>query len=367
MKRIHRIGLRVVLLALSSVVGLSLVELVVRQTGFVSGRQWGPVSEVVRQDFSSFSERLDLSKAYFYTFDRIVTDRISRLTVTYPDETRRTYEFEKPADAFRVVAVGDSNTELWSTPGYRNYTDFLRERLAARLETSVEVLPLGVSGYNTWQQRHYFSDHFSGLRGDVLLLQLSPNDIDVVVARPRTDEPFHLAGINGPLPAVVVNGLSGGSKSWPDYDVLSFACAQPDLSGAPFGAEVLWIVGHLWQRHVRKDPFGGLVAVEANDELDRATGWFRDHAERKGMTLVAVVFPRLAAGASQAESRLIVDVLRRHDILTLDLRAALTADVDPEDVRIDALHPNVEGHRLAADAVFEFLERHGALTKTSGR
>ena len=79
------------------------------------------------------------------------------------------------------------------------------------------------------------------------------------------------------------------------------------------------------------------------------------------MTLVAVVFPRLGEGASQAESGLIVYVLERHDILTLDLRSALTADVDPADIRVDILHPDVEGHRLAADAIFEFLERHGAL------
>jgi lysophospholipase L1-like esterase len=367
MKRWRRLLIRLVLVAVSVLVCLALAEIGLRLTGFVRDRQWGPVSEVVKQKPSSFSERIDPTRPYLYDFDRIVTDRRSEVTITLPDESRRTFPFAKPPDTFRAIAVGDSLTELWRTPGYRNYTDFLRERLAARSGKRVEVLPLGVGGYNPRGERHWYEERFEGLEGDLLLLQLCPNDIDVVVARPRDAETFDVEGFRGPLPAAVRNGLRGGSKSWPDYDVLNFACAEPDFSRTPLGSRVLWLVGHLWRRYVRGDPYGGLTAVEANDELSEAIAWFRDHAKRKGMRLLAVVFPRLAAGSRQTEARLLLEVLARNGVPAVDLRAALTGEVDPADVRVDSLHPNADGHRRAADAVIEDLERRGWLGASSGR
>jgi lysophospholipase L1-like esterase len=85
------------------------------------------------------------------------------------------------------------------------------------------------------------------------------------------------------------------------------------------------------------------------------------------MDLVALVFPRLTSGSSQTEARLLIDALSRYQVPTVDLRAALTEDVAPTDVRIDSLHPNAEGHRRAADAVFEFIEGRGRPGGTSGR
>ena len=135
----------------------------------------------IQRNSGYFSPTLNPDSPLYYTFSGFETDGKGSLAVHYPDNRLRKFSFRKPADTFRVVAVGDSLTEEWNLPGFVNYTDFLRSAVAKELPgRKVEVLPLGVGGYNTWQEMHFYRDGWRQIQTDVLLLECCSNDADVM-------------------------------------------------------------------------------------------------------------------------------------------------------------------------------------------
>ena len=205
--------------------GGGLAELAVRISG--AGAE-GPVVEyVVERHSSLFSPRLDPSDPLFYTFDGIRAER-DRLAIAYPDHRFRDFAWVPEPGTYRIAAVGDSLTEQWGIPGYANYTNFLEDLLKERVGTGrAEVLPLGVGGYTTWQERQLFERCLLRLEANLLLLQYCPNDGDVMRLRPRPP------------------GAAVPAKAWPAYEIVGERFGRPDYARSAIGplhSRLLWLL-----------------------------------------------------------------------------------------------------------------------------
>ena len=295
------------------------------------------VRYTIQRNSGLFSPTLDDSSPLFYTYDGIQFDG-KHIKIRYPDRRSRIVPLVKPEGTFRIAAVGDSLTEQWGLPGYANYTNYLEELLEKRLPgRNHEVLPLGIGGYTTWQQRHYFERYLSRLETDVLLLQYCANDGDVMTLRLR--EP------GAPVP----------ENEWPAYEIAGERFGRPDYSVSAIGpihSRLLWLIRH---RLSSSPALYGHHQVAGNDQQRKALVWFRDLAAARKIPLLVAIFPRLDDSYPQPESRYIKKLLSNLGIDHFDVLLALKASGPLTRLARDRYHPTNEGHRLVARAILDHL------------
>jgi len=319
-----------------------LAEIALRFIGL--GSREPIVSYTIRRSSPLFSPELDASSPLFYTYAGIRVEG-ERLSISYPGrKTDRVVALARPPGTFRIAAVGDSLTEEWGIPGYANYTDFLEKRLNEHLSgKTAEVLPLGVGGYNTWQERHFFERYLTRLETDVLLLQYCANDGDVMRLHPR--EP------GAPVPAY----------EWPSHAIVGERFGRPDYSTSAIGpvhSRLLWLIGR------RRTSFPGLDGyrqVAGNGEQREALIWFRELAAVRKIPLLVVIFPLLDDRYPQPESRYIQKLLASLGIDHCDVLPALKEHGSLAALARDVYHPTNEGHRIVAGAIFRRLQDSGLL------
>jgi lysophospholipase L1-like esterase len=296
----------------------------------------------IQRNSGYFSPTLNPDSPLFYTFSGFETDGKTSLAVHYPDNRLRRFSFRKPARTFRVVALGDSLTEEWNLPGFVNYTDFLRNAAKRELPgQKVEVLPLGVGGYNTWQEMNFYRDRWQRLQTDVLLLECCPNDADVMTLKKRNP--------NQPCP----------NNEWPEYELVGTRVGQPDFShnGVDFlQSRLLW---RLKDHSTTSPSLNGGVQLPGNDEQRMAFIWFRDNARDKQIPFFVVLFPLFDDGDSQAELTYVKGLLDEIGVEYLDLLPELQKHGPLSALGRDLYHPNTEGHRYAAEAILRHLKRRG--------
>jgi len=299
----------------------------------------------IQRNSAYFSPTLNDDSPLFYTYRGIETDGKSYVAVHYPDDRLRKFSFRKPAGTFRVVAMGDSLTEEWNIPGFTNYTDFLQTALERELPgRKIEVLPLGVGGYNTWQEMHFYRGSYQGLETDVLILQYCVNDADVMLLKKRSP--------NEPCP----------DNEWPQYEIVGTRAGRPDFSRGEAGflqSRLLWLVRDRCSEP--QDTLDGYVQLPGSDEQRTALVWFRDMSRNRRTPFFVVIFPLLDDGNSQAEVAYAKGVLDEIGVESLDLLPELRRRGPLSAIARDLYHPNAEGHRCAAEAVLRFLKRRGLL------
>jgi lysophospholipase L1-like esterase len=84
----------------------------------------------------------------------------------------------KPPGRFRIVVIGDSLTLGWGVNDEETYAARLEQRLRREQPTlDVDVVNLGVGGYNTRQSVTWLSRHVDELRPDLVLLGFYSNDV----------------------------------------------------------------------------------------------------------------------------------------------------------------------------------------------
>lgn len=266
----------------------------------------------------------------------------------------------KRSDRVRVVALGDSLTELWNLAGYHNWVDDLGTL------AKVETVPVGVGGYNTAHEVAYLTADLSGLEADVLLLQMCPNDAEVLYLHDRES--------NGAMPKLAVCPTpnvfevlkthgSSEDQLWSRYEAISFDCRERTF-GRFAGSRVLWTIDHALKRPDRDDVYGTRL-VEATPDQRRSLAQLAAHASGKGMRLMAVLFPFFAE-RPQIELELFRRLLSEAKIPFLDLTPAFQRDRTLDAWRLtkpDPYHPNAEGHARAAQAVSERLHELGWLQR----
>ena len=349
--------------AVSLTAALFLGEILVRAWAAAHGIGVGWAAEIVYTN-RGFSPRLDPDRAYPYTYSRIATDGRSRLEIAYPDGTRRSFPFVEPPGVYRIVVVGDSITELWGVPGYRNFTTYLEQDLVHPDRRRIEVLPLGIGGYNHHAERHYFADHFADLEFDLLLVQDGPNDVEVLRVTPTPidridlDDQFRCPGVA----SIDLSGLPkvGASQRWPGQRLFGLYCAVPDDDRTPvlgLPSRVRWLLER--RSHSGRDPLWGLVPFEANRQLREALVWFAAHARKRDAKMAVVLFPWDSLDHGAAFNGYVERILDEEGVPWWSLtdwveRRGAWASFFREG---DRVHPSDWGHRLAARFVIEEIAR----------
>jgi lysophospholipase L1-like esterase len=86
----------------------------------------------------------------------------------------RTYPRATPPGTFRIVVLGDSIALGWGVALEESFP----KRLEQRLGPSVQVLSLGVAGYNPYTEAQLFADVGVGYRPDLVLVEFCINDLN---------------------------------------------------------------------------------------------------------------------------------------------------------------------------------------------
>ncbi len=308
---------RLLLLSVSSIVGLGLCELILRL----------------------------LPPGAEFRDTRVETYRTAPLG--HPDFRGREVQLDKPADVFRLLVVGDSYT--WGPGVYPQ--DAFPARLERRLgelvaERRLEVVPWSRSGWNTEIELMRVKDHLPRLQPDVLIIGFVLND-----------------------PEPSDRGL---------YQQMQRQLHRRTPQGK---------LGQLLQRHSRL--FGVVNGRLENTRQRRAfhdyyhqlfadgPSWlaciaalreFRNLATEHSSELLLVVFPVFDSqlGDEYAYRNLHATMIRLGhslEIPVLDLLPAYQG-IDARRLALEPFtdpHPSELGHRIAADAILEYLLDHSLL------
>ena len=294
------------------------------------------------------------------------------------------FSVRKDPGVFRILVLGDS---MIFGPAV-SLEDTLAKQLGEILNSETggtphfEVLNLGVSGYNTYQEWALLENRGSQYDPDLVVVAFCAND----VGDPRRHVRAHTLGVLGELPdALVPGGMSETGVPEPT--------STP--SASPGVAEVLQVRGKL------PIPFKGLLrqnsafyrfltrrydALLKRIGLRSAYGWaeyyaeldgklssydtpewawlrtqferFQLFSEETGVPWVFVHLPwqyQLAKGYPPLPQQLVTDYAREEGFLAVDLRPAFVRE-NRWDLYVDLGHFSERGHQLAAQELHRALD-----------
>lgn len=252
---------------------------------------------------------------------------------------------DKPGNALRILALGDSFTAGdWLDRTTETWPHVTESVLVARGH-QVQCVNAGRGGTTTEDEAKFLRDVGWGLQPDVVVLQFTLNDTG-----------FGTAG-SPPLVPILGDGLRRKSSL---YSFLEDRWQALLASRTPGSGLADWY---------RDDHPGWRATAAAIDDIVQ-------QARRRSIPLVALIYPWLAGPlapgryAHQEVHDKIRHAFARHGVPVLDVLPALAAR-HPEGrhfwVRPFDAHPNAEAHRIAGEALAEFLLRERVLESRRSR
>jgi hypothetical protein len=275
----------------------------------------------------------------------------------------------RPPGTTRILVLGDSIAFGYAVEEASAFPRVLERELAARASgAAIEVVNLGVGGYNAWNEAELLKDVGIGYQPDVVLVQFCINDLNDPTLHFDTQTRLLLSAIPDaayPDPSVRRGSHQAPSRIWR-------WCAASELCVL---ARDAWLA-------VDRTEFddaakrAAVTAVGAEDGphwdwLERRYLEMEAVAERAGARFVVLAFPypaQLAGrGPDPVQERLLA-LARRHGWTVVDplpaFRAAAAAGAD---LFVDWWHPTQAGHRIAAEETLRVLACGGALGEKARR
>jgi len=260
----------------------------------------------------------------------------------------RAYPREKAPGTFRVVVLGDSIALGWGVA----LEDSFPKRLERRLGPGVEVLDLGVAGYNAYTEARLFADVGVGYRPDLVLVEFCINDLN--------DPTLHFdASTMASLGALPEAAFPDPGRRRPALGLPARLCRR--LRACALLADRLG---------AGPDAASLEVALATHDrppaaELDWLAARYREIARAAagiGARFAVVVFPwstQVDGRAGDEVERRLVALGEREGWPTVDLLPAFRAAPAAPPLFLDLWHPTAAGHRVAADALAVALAARG--------
>ena len=259
----------------------------------------------------------------------------------------RPYPTQKPAGTFRVVVMGDSIAFGYGVRLEDSFAKRLERELATRAGTQpIEVLSLGVNGYNPYTEAALLADVGVRYQPDLVLVAFCINDLNDPTMHFDAQTVLRL----GDLPDLAFPDPAVRRRPGPP-SLATRLCALSRLcSLLPGGAAQPLDPGTL---------AAGLVSYDRPSVTQ--LGWLRDRyadmaatARTVGARFAAVVFPNSTQIDGKGSDDIDRDIAALGDAggwQTIDLLAAFRRGRDAGPLFIDVWHPTAAGHRIAADAL----------------
>lgn len=266
----------------------------------------------------------------------------------------RELQLAKPPGTFRIVVVGDSVAYGYcndheSIEPDRTFPKQLerilnQERWAG--SKSIEVINLGVSGYDTSEEAEFLRQKGLPLGPDLVLIAYCLND--------AMDASYELY-------------VFRRKPGWTEFDRNTFT---PTVGSRLFQHSHLFRV--VWQRwRVLFPPPDVAGEKRVESALDEIVGMSRQDEFAVGMAIFPM-FENFERYARAGRHRWAREQAEQRSFFVVDLlpvfRSASGADTHRFQGRCNREHPDEEGHALAARAIADYLESHRELLDSkSGR
>ena len=268
----------------------------------------------------------------------------------------------KPPRRFRLAVIGDSLTLGWGVHDRETYAARLEQALRRRHPAGeLDVINLGVGGYNTRQAVGFLARHVATLRPDLVLLGFYLNDLPDALDDDPSVAGTRIAARN-PRPGQLLY-LNPMPSGWFERQLRK--------------SRAIYVAGRAYRRLRNQGEWGeagfamelDLLAGKSSARLDRA--WrhvaveferLRALAQSEGFVVGIVLLPpreqvtgQSTGRAYQQRIRELAEPLGFH---VIDPLPAMSAAGSGRELFIpyDRNHPSAEGHRLIADAIFRYIE-----------
>lgn len=243
----------------------------------------------------------------------------------------------------RIIFVGDSITYGWRVALEETYHKQI-ERLLYNRGYDVDVMGMGIPGYNTIQEYYLVKETVLDFKPDILILQIAPNDFERTVSvkayregKKLTLIPYH----DYSIPFVI-------KKTKFTY----FLMRNSHLFKL-INLRLYWFINKRDSDYTPRDVF-----LLGEEDSFRYLGKIKKLLDREDVRFAAVIFPFQLRGDADSFASLherIHQELEKMQVPYIDLFDELNTKCIGN-IWIGRLHPNEHGHRIASLAVLKFLE-----------
>jgi hypothetical protein len=243
----------------------------------------------------------------------------------------------------RIIFVGDSITYGWRVNLEETYHKKIESLLYDR-DYDVDVMGMGIPGYNTIQEYYLVKETALDFKPDILILQISPNDFErtVSVREYREGEKLTLVPYH-------------------DYSV-PFVIKKRKFTHFLMRTSHLFKLINLrlyWFKNKRDSDYSPQdVFLLGEEDSFRHLGKIKKLLDREKVRFVAVIFPfqqRENINSYASLHQRIHRELEKMQVPYLDLSDELNKE-SIANIWIERRHPNEHGHLIASYAVLKFLE-----------
>jgi lysophospholipase L1-like esterase len=277
----------------------------------------------------------------------------------------RVYERPKAPDTFRIVVLGDSLAFGYGVAEGDSFPEALEALLEERIASpALEVVNLGVGGYNPYNEAALFADVGGSYQPDLVLVQFCINDLN----DPRLHFDASTRLRLGAIPDAAFPDPSQRGQAPPHAMRFDSLCRSLRLCGLLDDSLLAWQARAPDAEALRLAmvPF---EALPSGPERRWIAALYREIAERSaalGAGFAVVAFPhrgQLEEGAQARIQAQLVELGREQGWSTLDLLPAFrrAAAEGEGPLFLDLWHPSAVGHRVAAEAIAAELARRGML------
>jgi lysophospholipase L1-like esterase len=245
-------------------------------------------------------------------------------------------------DKKRVIFIGDSLTYGWNLNLHETYHKQLEDILHSR-NYDVEVMGMGVVGYNTVQEYHLIKEKALKFKPDIIVLQICPNDFRRILRIKKENKGKNYMLI-------------------PHRDI-----GIPFVLGKNATTHFLMRCSHLYKfinvkielliKKWNKNYTAKEYFLMGEEKSFRYLKKIKTFLDEEGIKFCAVIFPSRKTRETYRYASLhkrIGDLLSNLQVSYIDLHREFNI-TGPEDIWADKSHPNGKGNRIAAESLLEFL------------
>jgi len=253
----------------------------------------------------------------------------------------KNYNLNK-GDKKRVIFVGDSLTYGWSINLHETYHKQLEELLHSK-NYNVDVMGMGIVGYNTVQEYYLIKEKVLKFNPDIIVLQICSNDFrrTLGIKKEKKGENYRLI----PYRDVAIPYVLAKSS------ITHFLMRRSHLY--KFINLKLELLIKKWNKnYTAKEYF--LLGEEKSFRYLKKIKIFLDE---EGIKFCAVIFPNKKTRETYRHASLhkrIGTLLTNLQVPYIDLYRAFNI-TGPADIWADKSHPNGKGNRIAAEKLLDFL------------